>query len=238
MRLATKIFLVLVALGLTSQAYGMDVLRRLSVEIDPLAPVSAAEETERGNETSMWGGNIDFNLGKVATGPEVWFGTYNRVGVSDEMDGEGPAELSTGESTKVTAMKLKWNITLYERPFVMRGWFFKAGVAYTHIDMRSKRNNEDGFTVNNAVPDSYRSDVGDTRSGINVGFGQRWTFLDNHGTITLGASYTSNFKRSVHTDSVDTGMTKQYNDLIDMPAFARLSTRAMPEAHLGLGYLW
>jgi hypothetical protein len=80
--------------------------------------------------------------------------------------------------------------------------------------------------------------VTDLRHGAVLGFGNRWLLMGQTLSVNLGASFTTNFKRSVDIDSKDPDAQADYEDMISTLPDTRMSVRPTPEVNLGLGYAW
>lgn len=93
-----------------------------------------------------------------------------------------------------------------------------------------------GVTLGN--PDENTSLVTDIRHGFAFGCGNRWLFADQKFSFTLGVSMTRYAKRSLNVEGKDPNAKSDYENLIESIPDTRLSTRALPEANLGLGYAW
>ena len=228
------------------KAEAADINRKIIAEIDPVAPSSAAYDTAaNGIDASKFGASVDFNLaGVFSTGPEIWTGNFNIQGKDGQTNLRRDA-LFPGEKEKVSAMRLRWNVTAWEQPSSMRGWYIRGAYSYTRVDSRSNLYST-ASTGNDAVPANFFVGspednvdlVTDTRHGVAAELGNRWLLWNQSLSITLGASITANFKRTVSVDSKDPNARANYDDLIANLADTRMNTRPTPEADLGLGYAW
>lgn len=245
MRLSRLSFLPLFLLGLEANA--ADISRKITVELDPVAPTSASyDETETGTATSKWGGSVDFNVaGVMSTGPELWTGTFNVKGPDEADPSVRREDFWPGERHKIDAVRLRWNLTKWEQPQSMRGYFLRAGYSYLRINSRANRFTEssgegDAVPINIGItnPDDDTDLVTDIRHGVMAAFGNRWLFMNQHLSVSLGASMTATFKRSVDVDSKDPNARADYDQIIEDMPDARMSTRPSPEANLGIGYAW
>jgi hypothetical protein len=243
--LGTLSILPLILIGLEANA--ADVNKKIIVELDPIAPTTASfDETDTGNATSKWGGSVDFNVaGLISTGPELWTGTFNVTGPDSPADSVRREDFQFGERHKIDAMRFRWNLTKWEQTQSMRGWYVRAGYSYLRVNSRANRytevsdeNDAIPFGIPVGAPDDDTDLVTDIRHGGMVGFGNRWLFVNQKLSISIGASYTGNFKRSVDIDSKDPDSRKDYDTIIEDIPDARISTRPSPEANLGLGYAW
>jgi hypothetical protein len=89
-----------------------------------------------------------------------------------------------------------------------------------------------------SLADDETDMVTDIRHGFIAGFGNRWLLFDQTLTINLGASITTNFKRTLEIDSKNPNAKTDYEHMIaDLPD-TRMSVRPLPEADLGIGYAW
>jgi len=221
--------------GVRSQpVYGADIRRVLSAEIDPVAPTAALALSKGQDRTTMWGGQVDFNVGQVATGPELWIGNFTRKGPEEADDHVRREDLQYGESHKIEASRFRWTVSMWEKPSSMRGWFIKGGYSYTAIQSRAHRE----YSARLDTPATpMDSNIVDTRHGMMAGFGQRWAIIDSAATITLSISSTFNFKRSLAVDSDDEDAEADYKSLTETIPYARMSLRSVPEASLALGWL-
>ena len=176
------------------QAQGADVNRHISVEIDPLSPAAAARDSAKGDPTSMFGGGVDFNLGNISTGPEVWTGTYVRKGATGDCGNSLRAtplsigELQCGDRFKMDAVRLRWTVGLWESTYTMRGLFLKGGYSYTKIQSKDTRGNALESSLRGVAQEPTTTDVVDMRQGGVAVVGQRWAFWDHTGTVTLSMS--------------------------------------------------
>lgn len=232
---------------LAFEANAADVNRKITAELDPVAPATASQdEASTGNATSKWGGSVDFNVaGVLSTGPEFWTGTFNVKGPDDTSETYRREDFWPGERHKLDAVRLRWNLTKWGQSQSMRSWYLRAGYSYLRINSRANRYTEssDG---NDAVPvNIFSQDPGDetdlvvdTRHGVMAGFGNRWLFMDQRVSVTLGTSVTVNFKRSVDVDSKDPNARADYDAIIEDIPDTRMSNRLSPEANLGFGYAW
>lgn len=241
-------FLLLTFFTLLSQfSFAADINKKIIAELDPIAPGSAVYE-ERKNEatTSKFGGNVDFNIGGViTTGPEFWTGNFVMKG-SEQTDSVYRREdMFPGERHKLDATRIRWTISRWEMPSSMRGWYIKTGYSYLRINSRANRYTE-AFSGSDAVPSNSYIDkpedetdlVTDIRHGVVAGFGNRWLLLNQSLSITLGTSFTSNFKRTVSTDSRDSLARRDYDVLIANLPDTKISLRPTPEINISLGYAW
>lgn len=228
-------------------AHAADINRKIIAEVDPVAPGSAAyDEARSGVTTSKYGLAADFNLGGVmSTGPEYWTGTFSQKGELTETVRR--EDMFVGERQKLDAIRLRWMFTAWEQPSSMRGWFVKGGYSYTRVNSRGNRyeegtagDNGDAIPANFIVgtPSDETSLVTDIRHGVAAGFGNRWLLWDQKLAITLGTSFTANFKRVVSMDSKDPNARRDYDEMIEKLPDQKMSTRMLPEANLGLGWAW
>jgi hypothetical protein len=245
MRTFLKAAVILGAALASTSAFAGDIVRKITAELDPVAPSSAVYEESNSElaSSSKWGGQVDFNLaGVVSTGPEVWTGAFTKKGTSDPEETYRREDFWPGEKHKLDAIRLRWNVTKWEQAQSMRGWFMKAGYSYTRINSRANRYTEDGGTGDAlpagilGSPDDETDLVTDIRHGGMVGFGNRWLMYEQRISVTLGASFTQNFKRSITVESKDTNALADYENLIETIPDARMSVRPSPEANLGVGY--
>lgn len=247
MRFKSTFLVLVVATIQTSVALAADINKRIIAEIDPVAPGSAAyEEQSSGIATSKWGGLVDFNMGNVlSTGPEFWTGTFAAKGPSDGHSSYRREDLWPGERQKLDAIRLRWTLTRWEQPSSMRGWFIKGGYSYTRINSRANRYDESGgegdalpVMIPSSMPNDDTDLVTDLRHGVVVGFGNRWLFVDQKISVSIGATFTKNFKRVISVDSKDPDARADYDDMISKLPDTRMSVRPTPEVNLGLGYAW
>ena len=239
---------LLVLAGLSANvAYAGDINKKIIAEIDPVAPGSASyEEQTNSVATSKFGGIVDFNIGGVvSTGPDVWTGNFVMKGSTEEGMEYRREDMYPGERHKLDATRLRWMITRWELPSSMRGWYIRAGYSYLRINSRANRYTEKS-DANDAVPVNFFSEdpsdetdlITDIRHGIAGGFGNRWLLFDQTLSLSLGASFTANFKRTVSVDSTDPLARRDYDILIaDLPD-TKMSLRPTPEINLGFGYAW
>lgn len=230
-----------------SQGFAASVNRKIIAELDPVAPASASYEQQKHHvTTNKFGANVDFNLGGViSTGPEFWSGSFVTKGDASE----GPVrreDLYPGERHKVNASRLRWTFSMWEVPSSMRGWYVKTGYNFVRIDSRANRYTEVVSESGDAIPTGVFADspddetdlITDERHGAMFGFGNRWLFAGESMTLTMGASFTSNFRREVAVDSKDSQARADYDDMINTLPDTRISERPTPEINLSLGYAW
>jgi hypothetical protein len=248
---SAKLILALSFLGTAKVAVAADVNRQIIAEIDPIAPASAQYETkEYGVVTSKWAGNVDFNIaGLFSTGPEFWVGTFNQKAETD-LSNVRREDFQTAdgqfERHKLDATRLRWAFTAWERPQSMRGYYLKTGYSYTRIDSRANRITERtgagdaipfgaGFTEK---PDDETDLVSDIRHGVVLGFGNRWLNMNQRLSVTLGASFTADFKRDLNVESRDPDAKRDYEIIIEDFPETKMSVRPLPEVNLSMGYAW
>ena len=108
----------------SQNALALGFMNGVIAEIDPIGPASSVyDESQNKNlSSSNWGGRVDFNLGSVSSGPEIWSGTYNVRGQDAGANGLRRENLWPGERQKLSGTRLRWNITRWEVPESMRGW--------------------------------------------------------------------------------------------------------------------
>jgi hypothetical protein len=220
----------------SSVGFGAASVRKLIFELDPVAPASAAyDKTTNDISTAKWGANVDFNVGGVlSTGPEIWSATYYLKGTDPEARRE---DLQLGERHKLGATRLRWNLTFWEVPSAMRGWYVQGAWNYLKVESKANRITEGGIGDAVAdVPDDETDLITDERHGATFGFGNRWQFFGQDLTVTVGASITSMIKRNVSVDSRDPYAREDYEDLIETLPDSKLTIRPLPEARLSIGY--
>jgi hypothetical protein len=222
-----------------------DVVRRLVLEADPIAPASSVyEQTVSGVTTSKYGASVDFNIGAyMTTGPEFWTGTFLVRG-----DDSGAAyrreDLWPGERQKLDAMRFRWTFGVFEQGQSMRGWYLKGAYSWMKINSRANRYTEDmsssALSAGSVIdqPNDETDLITDMRHGLSFSFGNRW-IVANKLIASVGASITHNFKRNMTVDSSDPMAKVDYETLINntLPD-TRMATRPMPEVNIGLGYSW
>ncbi len=245
--LFTKFSPIIVA-GFTSlPVSAADVNRRIFAEVDPVAPASMSyDENVSGITSSKYGGNVDFNIaGVLSTGPEIWTGTFLVKGPSTADVTYRREDMWPGERQKLDAVRLRWNFTAWENPFAMRGWYIKSAYSYLRVNSRANRYTEEGGSgdaVPVVVPGSTTNDetdlVPDIRHGVAAGFGNRWLFLNQSLSLTVGTSVTGTFKRAVSVDSRDPMARSDYDHIIEDIPDTRMSVRPSPEVNLAFGYGW
>lgn len=238
-----RLSLLAVVCAATTPLKAADTVRTFIVEADPIAPSSAAYETQSSDvTTSKYGFGLDFNVGaNVSMGPEIWSGAFNAKGPSDGSAAHSKENLYTGERQKIEAMRLRWMVGLWQQPQSMRGWYAKIGYSYQKINSRANRYDQvlaDGAVISLSSPDSETDLITDTRHGVAFAFGNRWMFADQRLCLTAGASFTQNFKRVVTVDSHDSLAQKDYEDFISNLPDTKLALRPAPELNIGLGYAW
>jgi hypothetical protein len=216
-------------------AFAADIRRVMAAEIDPVAPAAAAADSSEGRESSMWGASADFNVGPVATGPELWVGNFNRKGPASQDTRVRREDLQYGEQHKVEATRLRWTVALFEKPDSMRGWFVRTGYSWTKVNSRAKRDYNASYLDTN--PTNLESVISDTRHGVMLGFGQRWTFLDNKLSATLSISSTQTVLRKISDADTDPDARSDFDEFVEETPWAKMSTKAVPEANLSIGYL-
>lgn len=242
-----RLFFILVGGILAQQSLAADINKKIITELDPVAPGSASYDEQHNDiATSKFGGNVDFNVGGIiATGPEFWTGNFVKNGYKGSEPTYRREDMFPGERHKLDAVRLRWMITKWEMPASMRGWYVKAGYSYLRINSRANRYSEI-YTGNDAIPNNTFSDnpseetdlITDIRHGIATGFGNRWLFFNQALSLTLGTSFTSNFKRTIATDSKDQMAKRDYETFIEELPDTKMSLRPSPEINLSVGYAW
>ena len=236
-------FAIVLSVFTGTQALGSDVLKKMAVELDPFSPLAASLETQtpEGKSASMWGGQVEFNMGnKLATGPEFWLATIKRQGKRTDGPIGREEEMIENENVKLEATRLRWMVGLYEKPMSLRGWFVKAGISYTKIQSRSNIHNEWETNLDDGTnPDFFTNNVTDVRQGVVAAVGQRWLFFKQSASLSLTASITANYKRNVSVDAEDTDAREDYDQLIeDIPGGRQLSAKPFPEGQVAFGYMF
>jgi hypothetical protein len=239
---------LIVVTGIVSiPALAVDSNRRIFAEIDPIAPASMSyDERVNGMTSSKYGGNVDFNIaGVLSTGPEIWTGTFVVKGPTSTDATYRREDMWPGERQKLDSVRLRWNFTAWENPFAMYGWYVKSAYSYLRVNSRANRYTEVGGTgdaIPVVVPGTTTNDetdlVTDIRHGVAVGFGNRWLFLNNSLSLTIGTSATGTFKRAVSVDSKDPMARSDYDHMIEDIPDSRMSVRPSPEVNLTVGYGW
>lgn len=223
----------------SSFLFGGSVYRSLGAEMDTVAPVSAAYESSQGTPTSKWGGGADFNIrGNLSTGPDVWIGDITKNGPDSSTTHVPRDAFQYGEQQKIDAIRLEWTLTKWEIAETMRGWYVKAGYSYTRITSKANRYTDQTINLQDYDPMSQSDYITDTRHGAVLGLGERWTFIDQHCSVTLGSSITAIFKRTIDHDGNNPDAVDDYKTLIEELPETRLSARMAPEVHMNIGYLW
>lgn len=223
-----------------------DVVRRLVLEADPVAPASSIyEQNQNGVTTSKYGASVDFNIGAyMTTGPELWTGTFLVRG-DDSGANYRREDLWPGERQKLDAMRFRWTFGIFEQGQSMRGWYLKGAYSWLRINSRANRFTEDMAAspalAAGAVLDQPNDEtdlITDMRHGVSLAVGNRWILGDSF-MASVGASLTHNFRRSVSVDSTDPMAKADYEALINQTLpDTRMATRPMPEVNIGLGYSW
>jgi hypothetical protein len=236
---SNKIFWALLTTVLlpVSRARAGDVPKFIAVEISPVAPVAAARESSQGNAASMWEFATDFNVnGKFTTGPELWLGTFAMRSKAESSETHVRREdLQYSERQKLDASSLKWNVTLFESGYSMRGWFIKTGYSYTKVLSRAHRYFE-AFGVDD--PENVESNIVDYRHGVYGAFGERWHFWSHNVTVSVAVNYTHYFRRRLEVESQDSDARGDYLELIERIPDTRLSARPIPAADFRVGFLF
>jgi len=223
-----------------------DVVRRLVLEADPVAPASSIyEQNQNGVTTSKYGASVDFNIGAyMTTGPELWTGTFLVRG-DDSGANYRREDLWPGERQKLDAMRFRWTFGIFEQGQSMRGWYLKGAYSWLRINSRANRYTEDmaaspALATGNVIdqPNDETDLITDMRHGVSLAVGNRWILGDSF-MASVGASVTHNFRRSVSVDSTDPMAKADYEALINQTLpDTRMATRPMPEVNIGLGYSW
>lgn len=219
--------------------------RRFVTEIDPVAPSSAMYEARAsGIITSKYGASIDFNVGEnFSIGPEFWSGAFLAKG--DSADGVmlRREDLFPGERHKLDAMRLRWNMSFWEIPSSMRGWYARLSYDFVKVNSQANRYTE-SLNSANALPVDFSGDVPsdetdlitDTRHGVSFGIGSRWLLGGQKFSVTVGAGISHYVKRSVMVDSKDPQALADYEVMINTLPDTRLALRPIPELNMGVGY--
>lgn len=238
--------LAALGIGMSSAAFAGNSLKRVAVELDPVAPASAVYDGQKHIATSSkWGGLVDFNFGSLSTGPELWTGNFVVKGPSDPTQTYRREDLWPEEQQKLEGLRLRWTVTRWEVPESMRGWYVKAGYSFTSIVSRANRfpatigaGTTRPGVIPGSSPDTETQVVTDRRHGVVLGAGVRWMFFDQTLTLAVGTSITSNFKRSVGIEGHDPNARADYDDMIEHLPETKMSARPFPEANIALGFTW
>lgn len=227
----------------SANAHAANVNRRLIAEFDPVAPSSALyEERASGIATSKFGGAVDFNVGeRFSMGPEFWNGTFLARG-----NDEGPVrreDLFPGERHKLDALRLRWNVSFWEVPASMRGFYARMSYDYIRVNSRANRYTE-SLDSSNALPVDMSAEspmdetdlITDMRHGLSLGMGNRWLVNNQSLAVTVGAGISHYFRRSVNVDSKDSRAVADYEAMINTLPDTRLALRPIPELSMGVGY--
>ncbi|NBQ52394.1 MAG: hypothetical protein EBU49_02270 [Proteobacteria bacterium] len=139
-----------------SSAGAAEINRRFITEIDPVAPSSALyEQRASGITTSKFGASVDFNVGEnFSVGPEFWSGTFLAKGDSLSGDMLRREDMFPGERHKIDAMRLRWNMSFWEIPSSMRGWYTRLSYDYVKVNSRANRYTESTRYRSRLVPES------------------------------------------------------------------------------------
>ncbi len=236
---------VALAAVFSTSAFAGEVNRRLIAEIDPVAPSSAMyEQQASGITTSKFGGSVDFNVGEnFSTGPEFWSGTFLAKGDETGSASFRREDLFPGERQKLDALRLRWNVSFWEVPASMRGWYTRLSYDYIRVNSRANRYTEQVDSAN-ALPVDFSGElpadetdlITDMRHGISVGVGNRWLVSNQKLSVSVGAGISRYFRRSVTIDSKDPQAVADYEDMINTLPDTRLALRPIPELNLGVGY--
>ena len=215
----------------------------LVVELDPLAPLQAYydQSIKQGVSSNQWAGRVDFNVqGIFSTGPEMQVGSYVKRGVESNVNSVRREDLWPGEHQKIGLSRFRWNISFWEIPETMRGWFVTAGYEYARIDSKANRYTEgpgDAVPVGAPidVPDDETDLVTDIRHGVRLAFGERWVFANKY-TTSLELSLHRMTRREVSVTSKDSLARADYDASVEELRIFPATARSYPEAKLGIGY--
>lgn len=234
----------LVAMVSTGAMAG-EINRRLIAEFDPVAPSSAMyEQRASGITTSKFAGAVDFNVGEnFSTGPEFWSGTFLAKGNETGTSSLRREDLFPGERHKLDALRLRWNVSVWEVPSSMRGWYTRLSYDFIRVNSRANRYTEQLDSAN-ALPVDVTGDspldetdlITDMRHGFSVGVGNRWLVANQKLSVSVGAGVSRYFRRSVTVDSKDSQSVADYEDMINTLPDTRLALRPIPELNMGVGY--
>jgi hypothetical protein len=145
-------------------------------------------------------------------------------------------DLQYTERQKLDANSIKWNVTLFESGYSMRGWFIKTGYSYTKVMSRAHRFFETDFALENS--ENVEANIVDYRHGVYGAFGERWHFWNHNVTVSVAVNYTHYFRRKIHVESEDVDAEQDYLDLIERIPDTRLSARPIPAADFRVGFLF
>ncbi len=237
--------LTLSALGFLHQAplWALGAQKVLVLEIDPLAPMQAYydQSVKNGVSSNQWAGRVDFNVqGVLSTGPEMQVGSYVMRGDESNVSSVRREDLWPGEHHKIGLSRFRWNISLWEIPETMRGWYVTLGYEYARIDSKSNRYTEgpgDAVPVGAPLdkPDDETDLVTDIRHGVRFAFGERWVFANKY-TTSLELSFHRMTRREVSVTSKDSLARADYDAAVEDLRIFPATAQAYPEAKLGLGY--
>ncbi len=244
-----RYFAMVILSGVLAQAaqtaQAGEINRRLITEIDPVAPSSASyEQLASGITTSKFGASVDFNVGeRFSMGPEFWSGTFLAKGDASENSDFRREDMFPGERHKLDAIRLRWNVSFWEVPESMRGWYTRLSYDFIKVNSRANRYTE-SLDSANALPVDFSGEVPsdetdlitDMRHGMSLGVGNRWLVSRQNVSLSIGAGISRYFRRSVTVDSKDSQAVADYEDMINTLPDTRLALRPIPELSLGVGY--
>ena len=199
--------------------------RTFAVEFDAYTPSKASRSNEGNNKVQEWGAELQYNLNNLIIASEFWFGEYKKIG-----RGSGGARLAAGETYDILYNRYQLFIGTFSKKEQMKGWYAKGGYSHTKVDVKATLMDNTIGTVS-----SYNN-FDDTRQGMTVSGGHRYTFLKNHCSVNLGLSYTRTTSRSV--SGRNQTLESRYESILANAGDKRLASKDFPEVRVAVGVLF
>jgi len=201
--------------------------RTFAFELDAFTPTKASQSNEGKNKVQEWGGEFQYNLSSIFIATEFWFGEYDKNG----QDSPG-ARLANGETYEILYNRYQIFVGAFSKKQQMKGWYAKGGYSYAKID--AKTTLMDDVNVSNAT--SYNN-YDESRNGLTVSGGHRFTFFKNYCTLNLGLSYTRTMSRSLSGQNPP-ALESRYESILANAGDKRLSSKDFPELRVAVGVLF
>ena len=199
--------------------------RTIAVEFDAYTPTKASRSNEGNNKVQEWGAEFQYNLKSIFVASELWFGEYKKIG-----NGSAGARLTAGETYEILYNRYQLFVGAFSTKEHMKGWYAKGGYSYTKVDAEATLMNDSTSSVS-----SYNN-FDDSRHGMTVSAGHRYTFLKNRCSLNLGLSYTRTTSRSVAGQNPT--LESRYESILANAGDKRLAGKDFPEVRVAVGVLF
>lgn len=200
--------------------------RTFAIEFDAYTPVKASQSSDGENKVQEWGGEFQYNLKGIFVSTEFWFGEYEKDGAAS-----GGARLTEGETYEILYNRYQLFVGAFSKKEQMKGWYAKGGYSFTKVDTEATLLND----ADSASVSSYNN-YDDSRHGMTISAGHRYTFLKNYCSLNLGLSYTRTTSRAVSGQNPT--LESRYESILANAGDKRLAGKDFPEIRVAVGVLF